>query len=339
MPEWLASKKCIYAIDKINDNLYVWRCLAIHQRITKKQKRPEEDTNRDALRLARDFYGNPKLKSQEVRATRKFGKIAKHCDVNIRLFEPKTDSQEVWKLVYGKGQASKINKPCVDIVLYDGHCFYIKDIELLTKHWECVGCQQRFNRHDNYNSHTNNGMCTGGKAKVICQGQKFKKIMSSSEKVFYGGNTQFSCVACKWIERQAELLGKHIHHPLCGHGGEYCVTINKKETLIDGYEPESRTIFQYYGCKLHGCPCQKERSQAKYDKTLRLEATMKKRGYSVASVWECQKPEFSRKKLKKKFIPYPYFIVYDFEALLEKINDQQTEDLTINSKHVHYQLQ
>ena len=234
LPEWLANKKCIYAIDKVNDNLCVWRCLAIHQRITKKQKRSEEDTNRDALRLARDFYARPKLKTQEVSPTRliDFEKIAKHFGVNIRLFEPKTDSQEVWKLVYGKGQAPKINKPCVDIGLYDGHCFYIKDIELLTKHWECVGCQQRFNRHDNYNSHVNNGTCTGGKTKVICQGQKFKKIMSSSEKVFYGGNTQFSQAACQWIERQAELLGKHIHHALCGHGGEYCVTVNKKDFFL-----------------------------------------------------------------------------------------------------------
>ena len=66
---------------------------------------------------------------------------------------------------------------------------------------------------------------------------------------------------------------------------------------------------------------------------------MKKRGYSVVSVWECQKPEFSRKKLKKKFMPYPYFIVYDFETLLEKINEQQTEDLTITPNMFHYQLQ
>ena len=156
LPEWLANKKCIYAIDKINDNLCVWRCLAIHQRIAKNQKRPEEDTSRDALRLARDFYGNPKLKSQEVRPTRlvDFEKIAKHFDINIRLpvFEPKKDSQEVWKFVYGMGQAPKINKSCVDVGLYEGHCFYIKDIELLTKHWECAGCQQRFNRHDNYNT-------------------------------------------------------------------------------------------------------------------------------------------------------------------------------------------
>ena len=61
-----------------------------------KTKRPEEDTNGDALRLAQDFYGNPKLKSQEVRPTKlvDFEKIAKHFDINIRLFEPKTDSQD-----------------------------------------------------------------------------------------------------------------------------------------------------------------------------------------------------------------------------------------------------
>ena len=67
---------------------------------------------------------------------------------------------------------------------------------------------------------------------------------------------------------------------------------------------------------------------------IRLEETMTKLDFSIVSVCECQKHELPRKKLKRKFVPYPYFIVYDFEALLEKINDQQTEDLTINSKHV-----
>ena len=65
LPKWLADKKCIYAIDKIDDNLCLWRCLVIHQRIMKGKKRPEEDTNRDALKLARDFY--KKTESQEGR--------------------------------------------------------------------------------------------------------------------------------------------------------------------------------------------------------------------------------------------------------------------------------
>ena len=33
LPKWLADKECVYAIDKIDDNLCLWRCLVIHQRI------------------------------------------------------------------------------------------------------------------------------------------------------------------------------------------------------------------------------------------------------------------------------------------------------------------
>ena len=65
------------------------------------------------------------------------------------------ESKTVWKLVFGKNQFRK-NLPCVDIGLFvcedlvrekseadkqnqrRGHCFFIKDIELLTKLWECA---------------------------------------------------------------------------------------------------------------------------------------------------------------------------------------------------------
>ena len=279
LPKWLAAKKCIYAIDKINDNLCLWRCLAIHQRIVKGKKRPEEDTNRDALKLARDFYRIPNLKREDVEPTRlvDFENIAKQFKVNIRLFElakeseTVEESETVWKLVFGKNQFRK-NLPCVDIGLFvnedhdsgqsdsggkagaklgaganqadnqnprRGHCFYIKDIELLTKLWECAGCKQRFNRHDNYNRHVTGGTCGGGKTKLICLGEKFERIMNSSEIVFYGGKKNFSYAACQWIEKQSELIGEHIHHALCGHGGEFSVKIGGKKIFVDGYEPKT----------------------------------------------------------------------------------------------------
>ena len=46
LPKWLADKKCVYAIDKIDDNLCFWRCLVIHQRIMKGEKRPEKKKSR-----------------------------------------------------------------------------------------------------------------------------------------------------------------------------------------------------------------------------------------------------------------------------------------------------
>ena len=380
LPKWLADKKCIYAIDKIDDNLCLWRCLAIHQRIMKGKKRPEEDTNRDALKLARDFYRIPNLKREDVKPTRlvDFENIAKQFKVNIRLFElakesetveesetaeeSKTakESKTVWRLVFGKNQFRK-NLPCVDIGLFvyedhdreqsekdkrdsrQGHCFFIKDIELLTKTWECGGCGQRFNRHDNYNRHLTGGTCDGGKTKLICPGEKFERIMNSSEKIFYGGRKNFSYAAYQWIEKQSELIGKHIHHALCGHGGEFYVEMLSteeacgKDIPVDGYEPESKTIFQYYGCKWHGCPCQKERNsleEERYTKTIDLEKKMKEQKFNLISVWECEKPELKKMRFKKEFRPYPYFIVYDFEAILEKMNEPQTEELNITSRHV-----
>ena len=167
--------------------------------------------------------------------------------------------------------------------------------------------------------------------------------MNSSEKIFYGGRKNFSYAACQWIEKQSELIGKHIHHALCGHGGEFCVEVKDEERdwvediPVDGYEPESKTIFQYHGCKWHGCPCQKERNsleEERYTKTIDLEKKMKEQEFNLISVWECEKPELKKMRFKKEFRPYPYFIVYDFEAILEKMNEPQTEELNITSRHV-----
>ena len=111
----------------------------------------------------------------------------------------------------------------------------------------------------------------------------------------------------------------------------------KTEIPVDGYEPESKTIFQYYGCKWHGCPCQKERNsleKERYSKTMNLEKKMKEQGFKLVSVWECEKPELKKMRFKKEFRPYPYFIVYDFEALHKKEDESQTEELTITSRHV-----
>ena len=322
--------------------------------------------------MARDFYKRPNLKRENVKPTRlvDFENIAKQFKINIRLFEPKrNEDKTAWRLVFGKNQFKK-NLPCVDIGLFvyedhdeeqaekynrysrQGHCFFIKDIELLTKTWECVGCRQRFNRHDNYNRHVTGGTCGGGKTKLICPGEKFERIMNSKEKVFYGGNKKFSYAACQWIEKQSELIGRHIHHALCGHGGEYYVYLyagkeedsRAREIPVDGYEPKSNTIFQYHGCKWHGCPCQKRKERnsleeersadQRYAKTIELEKKMKEQGFKIVSVWECEKPELKKKRFCKKFRPYPYFIVYDFEAICQKINEKQTDELEITAKHI-----
>ena len=339
LPDWLREKRCVYALDNEKDNLCIWRCLVISKRIRENQQRPERRTTRDALQLAREFYNQPNLAVKCVLPTKliDFERIAAKFQVNIRLYEP--IDQSTWKLVFGQNQfrASRSN---LDIGLYEGHCFFIKDINLLANHWECAGCQQRFTRHDNYHRHATEGRCTGGQTKLLCPGDKFKGIMNSSEKVFYGGgNTQFSFKGCRWIEKQSENIGKHIHHALCSHGGERCVTYKTSEgkeveIMVDGFDPASSTVYQFHGCKWHGCPCQGTPNHPKYQRTIERDNLIRSLGYNVISVWECESPSLSKEFLKKGFIPYPNFIVFDFEAILKKLDLHQTDDLTIDSQHV-----
>ena len=108
---------------------------------------------------------------------------------------------------------------------------------------------------------------TGGK-KIISSGGKFKHILDSSEKMFYGGDIKLSYTACQWIEAQAIEKVKHIHHKMCGHGGERMMTVwvlNDKDEnesfLVDRYEPETNTEYQFHGCHWHGHTCLNNRTK------------------------------------------------------------------------------
>ena len=261
LPEWLRKKRCIHALDTFDDNLCVWRCLSIYS--GRDVKRGSVFVTKEALKLAREFYSDNKLKRKDVGATKlvDFEGIAKHLNVNIMLYEPRNDTGKdagkVWRLVYGQIQY-KDTLPTINMGLFKGHCFYINKIDFLCQNWECKRCKQIFKKSCNLTRHLKEDTCTGGKTKVICAGKKFKRTLNSSEKVFYGGETGFSYSACQWIEHMSEKTGRHIHHKMCGHGGERQVTVwylnsNGKRDYatypVDGYEPETRTVYQFHGCK------------------------------------------------------------------------------------------
>ena len=171
LPDWLRKKRCINALDTFEDNLCVWRCLAIYTR--KDVKRGSEFVTKEALNLAREFYSNNKLKRKDVRATRleDFEGIAKHLNVNIMLYESEKESGEdagkIWRVVYGKTQY-KDTLPTINMGLFKGHCFYINKIAVLCQNWECKGCKQIFKKSCNLTRHLKEDRCTGGKTKLIC---------------------------------------------------------------------------------------------------------------------------------------------------------------------------
>ena len=188
-------------MDNFNDNLCVWRCLAIYKR--KDIQRGTEFVTRTALNLACQYYGDKNLKKRYVRPTKlvDFEGIAKHHNVNIMLYEPKKNSRSIWQLVQGKIQY-KNDLPTINMVLLGGHCFYIKKMDVLCGRWECKGCRQIFTRNEDLIRHLKEEGCTEGKTKIICPGGKFRHVLNSSEKVFYGGDTKFSYTACQRIGAQ-----------------------------------------------------------------------------------------------------------------------------------------
>ena len=94
LPYWLRNKRCIYAMDTFDDNLCVWRCLAVYKRHACVEKNRVQERNcKPALNITREYYGDNKLKKRDVRPTKlvDFEGIAKHHNVNIMLYEPKKD--------------------------------------------------------------------------------------------------------------------------------------------------------------------------------------------------------------------------------------------------------
>ena len=198
--------------------------------------------------------------------------------------------------------------------------------------------------------HLKEERCTGGKTKIICPGSKFRHVLNSSEKVFYGGDTKFSYTVCQWIDAQAVETGKHIHHKMCGHGGEHMVKAwvlndqGEKEPvsfLVNGYETETNTVYQFHGCHWHGHTCLKNRTrrqQKRYEDTCRIDQLIKNNGwdtgYNLVSTWEREEPVLKRVRFEKVFAPYPHFIVYDIETKVKPLNERPTDDLIYLSRQI-----
>ena len=98
--------------------------------------------------------------------------------------------------------STKATCPTINMGLLRGHCFYIKKMDVICKQRECKGCKQIFTRDENLIRHLKEERCTGGKTKIICSEGKFRYILNSSEKVFYGGDTKFSYTACSGLRHR-----------------------------------------------------------------------------------------------------------------------------------------
>ena len=98
------------------------------------------------------------------------------------------------------------------------------------------------------------------------------------------------------------LENSNIQHAL--NGGEIKICGAK----VDGYDSETKTVYQYHGCFWHGCPsCYHEESVNNvnkipmgdlYEKTVKRTELLREAGFNVIEMWQCR---FVKSKMYKNY--------------------------------------
>ena len=119
-----------------------------------------------------------------------------------------------------------------------------------------------------------------------------------------GAQVNQSFKALQWLYLKEKEIVKQdgspdrIHH--VRNGGEQSLRTAVTSYFVDGYDPLTRTVYEFHGCLFHGCPiCYPIRAAKHYatpDRTVEelYQATLNKRmallqaGYTVVEMWECQ---------------------------------------------------
>ena len=247
------------------------------------------------------------------------------------------DAEAVWHLT--RNPAAQLRN-IMSIGVFEGHAFLIKDIAKLAKTYACVHCNARFTRADGLQHHAKR--CAQGKTVIDCPGEKVEALQTAFEKAFYPSH-RASKESLRWLGQEAKRWKIRIHHAMSGHGGEYWI----ERTPVDGYNSETKAVFQYHGCYWHGCrkcfPYDRDRIIDRNDKmredlfkaTKRRTGYLQKAGYRVVEAWACEVGEIFDDLPRTQTKSYPHVILYDFEAYGD--NNQRKEPtptLTIENAHV-----
>ena len=230
-PDWIPNKREVISLDTFNDNLCIFRCIAVLRGADTRYN------TRKTRELAQSFFAaHPKLTFVTLQ---QFHLIERHFKQGIAAYIVTNDADFV--LSYTPSRYDKVYQPTMTIGLYEGRAFFITDINKVTNNYTCGECMARFTRADNLNRHIKT--YTRGRTNISCPGNRILAPESAFEKAFYPEGS-FGVKATCWLEYVVRQSGTHIHHHRCGHGSERLVAGVKG----DGYHPETKTVFQFHGC-------------------------------------------------------------------------------------------
>ena len=349
LPDWLRNKHGVLSLDTYEDNLCLFRCIAVHQgaHIRYNMRKTRE--------LEKSFFTQrPDLRNGLT--DKHLSLLEKHFKQGIAAYTVQPNGDFI--LTHIPANYDQVGIPLLNMGLYYGHAFLITDLKQVAGTYTCGECQARFTQSCHLARHVANN-CSRGQTKINCLNNRIKAPSSAYERAFYPEQT-CSFVAIKWLEWEAKNRGIHIHHARCGHGGERKIL----GARVDGYHQESKTVFQFHGCLWHGCekcypeerqkPVQQKTRQGKviprldtekkpmnrktaYELTLQRTQSLRKEGYRVVEKWEHEKPTpwANTHCPKVETETYPHAIVYDFESYQDTSKAvRPTSDLFYESEHV-----
>ena len=144
-----------------------------------------------------------------------------------------------------------------------------------------------------------------------CQSEVAREWLNFEDMIYYGGKLIYS--------------GKGI-------GGEQRIALGNAFYKVDGFHPQSNTVFEFAGCFYHGCPnC--TRPDARFplnnltfrDLNVKFANTigyLKNRGFEVHVMWECE-----WKKMRQEM---------EIAVLLKEIHEYIPDDSPINPQDALY---
>ena len=68
---------------------------------------------------------------------------------------------------------------------------------------------------------------------------------------------------------------------------------NTAKFVVDGLDKKNKTVFEFNGCKWHGCRKCHPNEIGRYNRTMEKQLILEGAGYTVKTIWEC---EWSKQK-------------------------------------------
>ena len=189
LPDWIQNKREVISLDTYNDNLCLFRCMAVHRGAHKR------DNTRRTRELEQSFFAT-------------YTKLT-FITSKQRIPAYSVTNEGDFILTHTPSHYDKVSHPTMTIGLYEGHAFLITDINKVTNSYTCGECMARFTKSVNLTRHATR--CTCGRTNISCPGNRILAPESAFEKAFYPEGS-FGIKATCWLEYMARQSGTRIHH-------------------------------------------------------------------------------------------------------------------------------